>query len=55
MEDQSIAPIRTYEQVAAEMRRRGDMTMKKVSVRYYEQQAFKKLREALAEYAGDFE
>lgn len=44
-----LAPIRTHAEVAAEMRRRGDLTMVTKSVYYYEKRALAKLRAALSD------
>jgi hypothetical protein len=43
-------PIRSYKQVADEMRRRGDEAMTVGHVYYYENSAFQKLRKMLAAY-----
>ena len=51
--DPRTAPIRTYAQVVAAMRARGDKTITVQSVWWYERSALKKLRALLPEYAND--
>jgi len=53
--DYRTAPIRTYAEVAAEMRRRGCAKMTAKQVWWYEQSAFKKLRPLLRGLAGEIE
>jgi len=53
--DYRTAPIRTYEQIAAAMRRSGDATITAGHIHYYEASAIKKLRAELAEFEDYFE
>ena len=48
--DPRTAPIRTYAQVVAAMRVKGDKTITVQSVWWYEQSALKKLRTLLLEF-----
>lgn len=45
--DHYTAPIRTYAEVVAAMRAKGDMTITISMIHWYEQSAFKKLRPLL--------
>lgn len=54
-QDSCVAPIRTYDQVVAAMRAKGDETITRQHIYYYEQSAFRKLRAAMPEYEDYFE
>ena len=52
--DQRTAPIRSYKEVVAIMRVRGDTTLTVQHIHYYEQSAFRKLRKLLAAEGEDW-
>jgi hypothetical protein len=53
--DPQTAPIRTYAEVAAEMRRRGDTGITTGVVYWLERSAFRKLKWAMYEMEGDLD
>lgn len=54
-QDPLVAPIRTYNQVVAAMRAKGDEKITRQHIYYYEQSAFRKLRAAMPEYEDYFD
>jgi len=52
--DWRLAPIRTYAEVVAIMRRNGDDGITTSTIWHYEQSAMRKLREALADLEDSF-
>ena len=54
-QDLLVAPVRTYDQVVAIMRAKGDEKITRQHIYYYEQSAFRKLRAAMPEYEDYFD
>ena len=52
--DAHTGPIRTYAEVVAAMRARGDNGITTSTVWWYEQSAFRKLRKALSDIYDDY-